>query len=281
MLKTRTISGNLVMFIAHLTCDASGGIRPINSKETCNCGIQRRQEASRIVSSFEVPATSYISLSTAKKISTHLRHSTLSDISSLNLAVDNVLSNQDLTDGTVIAIALAFLASFLQGRSPSASNIKLWPGENRESELNDELNSVETVQTRSVLREGDYDQVKVSPAVFDGDEWKDISKPENYLLYTSKLRTKQQLQKKIQGSSSVKGSTYGKENRLIFFSLLVLFVPVFSVEFFFALSRQFICGDFVTNVSDSVWLTDSERALSSLNGFSPWALELCSPHLDQ
>ena len=32
-----------------------------------------------------------------------------------------------------------------------------------------------------------------------------------------------------------------KENRLVLVALLVLFVPIFSIEFFFALSIHFIC----------------------------------------
>jgi len=213
---------------------------------------------------------------------------------------DDVLSNQDLFDGTILAVSLAFLFSFLQGRTPSSSNIKLWPSE--ESRINDEAaRKIESRESNdggfnlemndgSLLGNESDDRIEETKsstkAVFDGDEWRDISKPENYLLYTSKIRKEQQLkQEKLPNSQgNIKNTdikAFKKENRLVFFALLVLFVPIFSVEFFFALSRQFICGDFVTQVNDDMWLTNADRALSASNGLSPWARELCSPHMER
>ena len=208
-------------------------------------------------------------------------------------AADNVLSNQDLLDGSLLAIILAFLFSFLQGRTPSSSNVKLWPEDRTQNEIgiikNSERiidkNAVDDTSGGSVSNDsGDTKgengvNAENEPMVFD--ELRDMSKPENYLEYTSQLRREKQMKQQIGPGTDYTGKASRKENRLVLFAFLVLFVPIFSVEFFFALSRQFICGDFVTEVDDSMWLTDSNKAISAMNGFSPWATQLCSPHLDQ
>lgn len=207
-------------------------------------------------------------------------------------AADNVLSNQDLLDGSLLAIILAFLFSFLQGRTPSSSNVKLWPEDRTQNEIGIIKNSEQIIDKNAVDNtsgsvSNDSGDTKGEngvnaanePMVFD--EWRDMSKPENYLEYTSQLRREKQMKQQIGPGTDYTGKASRKENRLVLFALLVLFVPIFSVEFFFALSRQFICGDFVTEVDDSMWLTDSNKAISAMNGFSPWATQLCSPHLDQ
>ncbi len=176
---------------------------------------------------------------------------------------EDVLSNEDIFIGTIVAFALAFLFSFLQGRTPSSSNIKLWPQIGEKNDLSD---------LQSALVEDANDDKKL---VFDAEDWKEVSKPENYVMYKSKLRKDVD-----QSSSNPKRAAGKKENRLVLVALLILFVPIFSVEFFFALSRQFICGDFVTQVDDNLWLTDSDRAISASNGISPWARQLCSPYTE-
>jgi len=280
------------MFIVkQSTCSTTRSIQLCNKKEACTGRYRSRakQDDAFYVASSLV-AQSSLGF-TPTRISTSLQLSKLSDLPSFNIAVDDVLSNQDLMDGTIIAVALAFLFSFLQGRSPSSSNVKLWPEDRKENDyklmnnFSDEKSMIKTSDKQNesdtnIECNGDINAEKVS-MVFDGDEWRDISKPANYLLYTSKLRNKEQRLKDMQKSRSPTNAAFRKESRLVFFALLALFVPIFSLEFFFALSRQFLCGDFVTEVSDSMWLTDSDRALSSLNGLSPWAQELCSPHLDR
>jgi hypothetical protein len=83
--------------------------------------------------------------------------------------------------------------------------------------------------------------------VFDADAWKKMSRPENYVYYNSKLRKPR------------KDDPAKQEKKWVLISLLFLFVPIFSAEFFLALSRQFLCGgDPFTQ--------------------SVWASELCSPH---
>ena len=54
------------------------------------------------------------------------------------------------------------------------------------------------------------------------------------VLYNSRIR---QSQTKIQSNPARRK----KENKLILVALLILFVPIFSIELFFALSRQFVC----------------------------------------
>lgn len=180
---------------------------------------------------------------------------------------DNILSNSDLINGTIIAFLLSFMFSYLNGRTPSSSNIKLWPNEDEQG------NRIEVDQLQS-QNTTDYSIGNNSAIVFDADNWKDISKPENYILYTQKIR-----QKESRTSSGLKERpAVKKENRLVLIALLILFVPIFSIEFFFALSRSFICGGYTTQVDDNLWLTDADRALASTNGISNWAKELCSPH---
>lgn len=173
---------------------------------------------------------------------------------------DGILTSDDIFVGTILALAIAFLFSFLQGRSPSSSNIVLWRNNTRSDDDNEVSNE----------------------KIFDGDMWKEMSRPENYAAYN---REKSQLRKDETEESErnkpttilLKRDNSTKENKLVLISLLILFIPIFSVEFFFALSRQFICGDYVTNVDDSLWLIDAEKAVAASNGSSPWAAKLCSP----
>ena len=178
-------------------------------------------------------------------------------------SADNILSNQDLIDGTFIAVLLAFMFSYLNGRTPSSSNVKLWPNDRAATDL---LNPDVLLETRLNSTES------AGISVFDANDWKEAGKAENYILYTNKIR-KDKIRKEREPNESLSDSkAFQKENRLALIALLVLFVPIFSVEFFFALSRQFVCGDYVTQVDDALW--------SSSNGMSTWAKELCSPHLN-
>jgi hypothetical protein len=111
--------------------------------------------------------------------------------------------------------------------------------------------------------------------VFDANDWIEISKPENYVPYSNKLR-----QSRLKSMSPSNTKALGKEKGIVLFLLIALFIPTFSLELFFALSRQFICGNYLTHIDDAMWLTDFDKAISSLKGISPWATYLCSPHLD-
>lgn len=184
---------------------------------------------------------------------------------------DGVLSNEDIAIGALIAVALAFLFSFLNGRAPSSSDLILW--RNNQNKQREKLNEDLEINSENV---------------FDAKSWKEMSRPENYAVY-SKNKVISQIDAKennlnaednktlITPKESSKGGKNSIENRLVLLSLLILFVPIFSVEFFFALSRQFICGDYLTNVDDTLWMIDAKKAASATSGSSPWAAQLCSP----
>ena len=152
----------------------------------------------------------------------------------------DVLSTEDIVVGTILAFILAFGWSFLNGQSSSSTFIS-WPNQRRNrgdvvssSAEVKETSDVGGSTTNDVLSvEGDND----TNVVFNEDNWKEISKEENYVLYNTKIRqknTENSERKPMQNISKI-------ENKLVLIALLVLFVPIFSVEFFFALSRQFIC----------------------------------------
>ena len=123
----------------------------------------------------------------------------------------DVLSTQDIAMGTILAFILSFGYSYLNGQS-STSNFISWAPNN---------NNNKDDQT---LVDSDCDKT------FNADSWKEISRKENYVLYSTRIRRQSNL-----------GRREKKENKSILLALLVLFVPIFSIEFFFALSRQFVC----------------------------------------
>ena len=207
---------------------------------------------------------------------------------------DNVLSNRDLIDGTFIAVLLAVMWSYLNGRTPSSSNgdVKLWPSTNEDrdqdisnnGQRSDSRMGTGTNANENAAHPDDTRNDALATSnrnkSFDANDWKDIGRPENYLLYTNKIRTdKQRKEQSAKNARLSDSKAFKKENRIVLFALLLLFVPIFSVEFFFALSRQFVCGDYVTQVDDALWLTDVDKALSSSNGLTSFAKVLCSPHL--
>ena len=143
----------------------------------------------------------------------------------------DVLTTSDLFYGTIIAFLLAFTASFLQGRR-NQDDFDL--GEFGVNELD---------------KDGIRESLSNETIVFDS--WKEISRPDNYIFY--KRRSQGKELQDIPGSPS-----FQIERAWVVLALLALFIPIFSVEFFFALSRQIICGGDLMNQSD-------------------WAELLCSP----
>lgn len=133
-------------------------------------------------------------------------------------AMIDVLSTRDLVDGSLLAFSLAAFFSVLQQRRRPNDTPTM---KNDETEHGNVFNAV---------------------------AWKEMSRPENYVYYNSKLR-----------EMSSRKDEPKQEKKWILISLLVLFVPIFSVEFFLALSRQVLCG------GDPLTL-------------SAWASDLCSPH---
>jgi hypothetical protein len=165
---------------------------------------------------------------------------------------DGVLSDQDVGFGTVIALALAFLFSYLQGDGSSWSNAVLWVDPKTKIKKDRRLETYKDTEEEYVKYGGSADNN--STTVFDGDSWKEMSRPENYVLYNTRVRQRQQTPQKSSSSSDLKVSPSAAP-----WALLLLFVPIFSVEFFFALSRQFMCDP--NNV-----------AISELSK------QLCAPH---
>ena len=138
--------------------------------------------------------------------------------------VADALSTQDIIVGSIIAVILAFGYSYLNGQS-SSSNFVSWSSQtNKEEKL---LAEVETTTTTTT----DDDNV------FDATEWKDISREENYVLYNTRIKSSLQQQRQSNNPKLQRKT----ENKWVLVALLALFVPIFSVEFFFALSRQFLC----------------------------------------
>ena len=140
----------------------------------------------------------------------------LGDMASYDSFSDGALEYQDLVDGTILAFVLAFSYSYL---NRNASNVVLWKQEEEEDE--------------------DWKEREMKRTVFNEEAWKDISRPENYVYFNKRQSS--------QGTPDIIGK---KENRKVLIALLILFTPLFSAEFFFALSRQFLCGGDAFSQSD-------------------------------
>lgn len=145
---------------------------------------------------------------------------------------------EDIGVGVIMAVALALFISFLQGRSYNNNN-------NHED-------------TAMLLRDNkspplDSPEKGQGGVIFDAEKWKDMSRPENYVLYKTRLR-----EKASGKANSSKDGWNRSEKRYVIVALLALFIPIFSLEFFLALSRQIICGSCGTP--------------------SEWAQQLCAPH---
>eukprot|EP00984_Skeletonema_dohrnii_P027889 scaffold17596_cov104-Skeletonema_dohrnii-CCMP3373.AAC.6 len=136
--------------------------------------------------------------------------------------VGDALSTEDIVVGTILAFILAFSYSYLNGQSSSTSFVS-WG-----NQIQKENESLEAETTDDDER------------VFDANNWKDISREENYVLYNTRVKSSlKKLNTKQQNSNNA--NVDKTENKMVLVALLALFVPIFSVEFFFALSRQFLC----------------------------------------
>ncbi|KAL3803305.1 hypothetical protein ACHAW5_009765 [Stephanodiscus triporus] len=135
----------------------------------------------------------------------------------------DVLSTQDIVNGAILACVLAVGYSFLNGQSSSSSFVS-WPSESK--------NRNGTIDIEKLAQGNDTDG---NDRIFNADDWKEMSREENYILYKTKIR-----QRSNADNPPIRNIDK-KENKLVLVALLALFVPIFSVEFFFALSRQFMC----------------------------------------
>ena len=136
-----------------------------------------------------------------------------------SIFANDILSTQDIVNGAILACALAIGYSYLNGQSSTSSFVS-WPNQ-KQYDDDDSLFIDPSVQGND-------------NKIFNADDWREMSKKENYILYSTKIRRR---------SSGIKSMGYidKRENYLTLVALLLLFVPIFSVEFFFALSRQFMC----------------------------------------
>lgn len=148
-----------------------------------------------------------------------------------NAAVMDVLGTQDLVEGSLLAFALALSFSFLQERRRDR------PSPPPTTTLLD--NSLSQKNTTTA-----------SNNVFDS--WNEMSRQENYVYYNNKVK-----QRRTRNSEPL---SIKREKKWVLVALFVLFIPIFSAEFFLALSRQILCGGNPITQSS-------------------WAAQLCSPHL--
>jgi len=158
----------------------------------------------------------------------------------------DALSSDDILVGIIIALVLAFITSFLQSRR-AQNDFVLW----------------EDIKTQESTNELIVNNTVSSSRAFDADSWKEMSRPDNYILYNRKVRG---FDKKEKTRNT--GSTQQVvEQRVVVLALLVLFVPIFSVEFFFALSRQLICetGDGLVQSDWAELLCSPARVTSQLS----------------
>ena len=167
--------------------------------------------------------------------------------------VDNVFSNEELLGGTVVAVGLASLASFLQGRRAQNDFILGKTSDDDvvvsstvvEEEKDRPLDDAGTmsshpgtliVNTTSDTITAAMDSTETTPSDVNATSttaftnWDEMSRPENYVWYNRPRR------KNSSTSSNSSNALWS------FWALLLVFGPIFSFEFFLTLSRQVLCG---------------------------------------
>jgi len=154
----------------------------------------------------------------------------------------DVLGTDEIVGGVILAVLLAFTASFLQGRR-SQNDFVLWE---RKAEDSEGFESSKRNNTDRV--------------VFDAESWQEMSQPDNYVLYQDRIRKSKERSSRPKTLSPSSVSNMDVEQRIVLVLLLVLFMPIFSVELFFALSRQAICNIDGTSIAPD------------------WVNGLCSPY---
>lgn len=91
----------------------------------------------------------------------------------------DVMTTEDIVIGTIIAVTLSLFVSFLQSRR-NQNDIVLWY-------LGEDLDKNDTINKNN--EEGDNKKNKI---VFGEESWKEMSRPENYVLYNTKIRNRKQ-----------------------------------------------------------------------------------------
>ena len=111
-----------------------------------------------------------------------------------------------------------------------------------------------TTKTSSSINNNNYNTDGDQGIIFDKESWEEMKRPDNYVLYNKKLKERQAMREKNRGNLI-------KEQKWVIVAMLSLFVPLFGVELFFALSRQFICG----------------AGIDGSTASSEWSQLLCAP----
>lgn len=194
--------------------------------------------------------------------------------------VVDVIGTREIIDGAFWGVGLALSYSLFQ-KMTSSSLVVPWHVVTTERRDDKDVTTTSSVSPLSVANEGNGTIATLpyggdgsveggeqrlpsnklfeiadderSRTTFSGDSWEEISRPENYVLYNKKKSSRTK-------SDSTTSTVVNEEKRWVIISLLILFVPIFSIEFFLALSRQFMCaGDVFTQPG--------------------WARELCSSQI--
>jgi hypothetical protein len=230
----------------------------IATKSRVNYNLQRQDRRTAISILVTTAAHDALVRTSSQTTATVLFHNTPSStvISFSQTPIDGVFTVEDLVVGTIIAVVLSLTLSFLQSRR-SQNDVVLW--------TTNELAGLQQNTTKC-----DSMANSTSTTVFDADSWKEMSRPDNYVLFNTKIRRDKNKMTVNRGSEDQQvrsestrtrsqSTTARTEKGIVFLALLLLFVPIFSVELFFALSRQLLC--------------DYNHPLHQ----SDWAMRLCSP----
>ncbi|KAL7571825.1 hypothetical protein ACA910_002908 [Epithemia clementina (nom. ined.)] len=172
-------------------------------------------------------------------------------------SLDNVLSDQDVMGGLILALCLACLGAYLQSlrnRNDFVVDLPVLPPRNYvgSPSNNDKNDSTTVTLTTTNDSISDQNQTTMATRIATSaaetttnnmllfDDWKEMSRPDNYIWY--KIKDNNRMREKNNPSS---GSTIGSnnlENRWVVVGLLAFFVPIFFFEFFLTASRQILCS---------------------------------------
>ena len=157
-------------------------------------------------------------------------------------SLDNVLPDQELLGGLVVALLLAWLGVYLQSsrnqndfvlsRSSALSPLDPSLSTNNITSVRGDETFNESFSEPTSANETVVPDTNSSEPPFLFDDWKEMSRPDNYVWYNQRLR---------KGTNKSDGSS-NWENPLVLVGLLALFVPIFSFEFFLTVSRQILCS---------------------------------------
>ena len=191
--------------------------------QQCQNGVPRRRF---VTSRLDISPSSHggALLLPADASSTTTTTALLSSAIHGNNDFDSVLSNTDIAVGVVLALLLAALATFLQNQR-SQNDFDLGQPEPLRQEMD------ESKAKRAVPNNNNNNTTSFNTTTSTFEDWKEMSKPENYIWYNTKLRQRK----------SAEASSFSLEQRWVLIALIILFAPIFSFEFFLTISRQIIC----------------------------------------